>query len=144
MNECSEIYKYRRIVRAKLFMDNHFNEQINLENISGEAYFSKFHFIKLFKTIYNLTPYQYLMSVRLEQAMILLKKAVIASDVCYAVGFKSIPSFSNLFKKWTGTSPAVYQQQQKKLKHAMTNSPLNFIPNCFISNHDLVKKSNFQ
>ncbi len=139
-----KIYLYRRIVRAKLFIDKHFDEEIDLDNIAGEARFSKFHFIKLFKAIYKKTPYQYLTIVRLEKAKILLKEGVIASHVCYAVGFDSIPSFSNLFRSKTGTSPAVYQQQQEKLKREMAYSPLKYIPNCFISNNEWAKNSNFQ
>ncbi len=136
MEDYSKIYLYRRIVQAKLYIDKHFDEEIDLDNIAGEAYFSKFHFIKLFKSIYQKTPHQYLMIVRLEKAKTLLKEGVIASQVCYAVGFDSIPSFTNLFKSRTGTSPAVYQQQQEKLRLDMVHLPHKYIPNCFIINNN--------
>ncbi len=38
-------YHYRRIVQAKRYIDEHFNESIDLEAISEEANFSKFHFL---------------------------------------------------------------------------------------------------
>ncbi len=79
MEDYPKIYLYRRIVQAKLYIDKHFDEEIDLDNIADEAYFSKFHFIKLFKSIYQKTPHQYLMIVRLEKAKTLLKEGVIAS-----------------------------------------------------------------
>ena len=68
MEQLPKIYLYRRIVQAKLFIDGHFGDDIDLDNIADEAYFSKFHFIRLFKTIYNRTPHQYLTIVRIENA----------------------------------------------------------------------------
>ena len=63
MEQYPKIYLYRRIVQAKLFIDNHFGEDIDLGNIADEAFFSRFHFIRLFKTIYNKTfpgnPFEY-------------------------------------------------------------------------------------
>ncbi len=48
-------YSYRRIVQSKIF-DANYAEKIDINNISNEAYFSKFHFIRLFKQIYGRTP----------------------------------------------------------------------------------------
>ena len=46
-----KVYLYQRIVKAKLFIDAHYSKTIDLDNISDEAYFSKFHFIRTFKKI---------------------------------------------------------------------------------------------
>ncbi|MFN2440773.1 MAG: helix-turn-helix transcriptional regulator, partial [Chitinophagaceae bacterium] len=51
-----KIYLYRRIVRAKLFIDDNYSENIDLDNIADEACFSKFHFARQFKKIYSKTP----------------------------------------------------------------------------------------
>src|SRR5690242_13126822 len=89
-----KMYLYRRLVQAKLFIDTHYAEPIDLDNIADEANFSKFHFIKQFKNIYHKTPHQYLISVRIGKAMELLKAGTPVSIVCYAVGFESLGSFS--------------------------------------------------
>jgi AraC-like DNA-binding protein len=126
-----KVYLYRRIVYAKLFIDEHFADKIELNNIAGEAFYSKFHFIRLFRSTYNKTPHQYLSNVRIEKAKQLLSKNMFVADVCYEVGFQSISSFTGLFKRATGQTPAAYgiTQQQKKIDIAA--SPLNYIPNCF-------------
>jgi|ERR1700744_1772796 len=126
-----KVYLYRRIVYAKLFIDTHFAENIDLDNIADEAFFSKFHFIRVFKDIYKKTPHQYLSFVRIEKAKELLKNETAVAPVCYAVGFESVSSFSGLFKRTTGQTPAAWQLQQHQKKAAIAKAPLKFIPNCF-------------
>jgi AraC-like DNA-binding protein len=126
-----KVYLYRRIINAKLFIENHFDEKIDLDNIANEACFSKFHFIRLFVAIYNKTPHQYLSSIRIEKAKRLLITDMDVANVCYAVGFESVSSFTGFFKRMTGQTPAVYQLRQRKKKHAVAKTPLKFIPNCF-------------
>jgi len=135
-----KIYLYRRIVQAKLFIDNHCTENIDLGNISDEAYFSKFHFIRLFKQIYGKTPHQYLTFVRIEKAMELLKTGMPVSEVCYAVGFESLSSFSGLFKRIVAMTPSTYLAQQQKIKAQIVKSPLTFVPGCFAEKNGWTKK----
>jgi AraC-like DNA-binding protein len=135
-----KVYLYRRIVQAKLFIDNHYSESIDLNNIADEAYFSKFHFIRLFKKTYGKTPHHYLTQVRIEIAKQLLTKNISISEVCFSVGFNSATSFTGLFKKLVGSSPSEFQQHQHKRKTAIASSPLQFIPNCFAETHGWTKK----
>lgn len=130
-----KIYLYRRIVQAKLFIDNNFHNDINLVGIADEAFFSKYHFIRLFKMAYGKTPHQYLTSVRIENARLLLQSGLAVGDVCFSVGFDSISSFTGLFKRITSITPSVYQQQQLKRKNEINKTPLKFIPNCFVESH---------
>lgn len=143
MEQYPKIYLYRRIVQSKLFIDKNFGGNIDLDNIADESCFSKFHFIRLFKTIYNKTPHQYLTTVRIEKAKMLLKTTIPVSEVCYAVGFDSISSFTGLFKRAVSITPSAYQQQQAKLKAGITKAPLKYIPNCFAENKGWTKNSNF-
>jgi len=126
-----KIYLYRRIVYAKLFIDNNYANKIELDNIADEAFFSKYHFIRLFKSVYNKTPHQYLSFVRIEKAKQLLSTDMLAVNVCYAVGFESVTSFTGLFKRMVGQTPAAYQAAQRQRQAAIADAPLKFIPNCF-------------
>ena len=139
-----KIYLYRRIVQAKLLVDTHYAENIDVENIADEAFFSKFHFIRLFKKIYNKTPHQYLTIVRIEKAKQLLQSDIAVSEVCYSVGFDSISSFTGLFKRRVGRTPSAYQVQQKEIKADIAITPLKFIPHCFAENYGWTEKSNFE
>src|SRR6185295_2134850 len=97
--EYPKFYLYKRIVQTKLFIDSHFAEKIDLNDIADEAYFSKFHFIRLFKNIYGKTPHQYLIKVRIERAKGFLQKNHSVTEVCFMVGFESLSSFTGLFKR---------------------------------------------
>jgi AraC-like DNA-binding protein len=128
-----KFYLYRRIVQAKLFIDNNYSEKINLNNIAGNAYFSKYHFIRLFKKIYNKTPHQYLITVRVKNAKQLLKTDKSIIDVCYSIGFESVSSFTELFRKHVGMTPSIYKIREQKLKIEILKAPFKFIPGCFSS-----------
>ena len=101
-------YLTRQVIQAKHFIDDHFADKINLHHIAGEV-LSRFHFIRLFKSYYGRTPYQYLASVRIENAKRLLNNNTI-SGVCFAVGFNSVTWFNGLFKKMTGLAPAAFKK----------------------------------
>ena len=127
-----KVYLYKRIVQAKLFIDNNYAGNIDLDNIADEAYFSKFHFIRLFKNIYGKTPHQYLTSVRIEKATQLLRIDKPVSEVCYAVGFESLSSFGSLFKRIVGITPSAFLEKQQQMKIQILKTPLKFVPCCFI------------
>jgi AraC-like DNA-binding protein len=126
-----KVYLYRRIVNAKLFIEQNYASAIALNDISDEAYFSKYHFIRLFKKIYGKTPHQYLTAIRIDKAKLLLATNLSVTEVCYAVGFESLTSFTALFKRYTKVSPSFYQQKAILRQQEIASKPLNFIPNCF-------------
>lgn len=138
-----KVYLYKRIVQAKVFIDTSYADNINLDNISDEASFSKFHFIRLFKQIYGKTPHQYLTVVRIEKAMQLLQDKPV-SEVCFSVGFDSLSSFSGLFRRIVGVSPSIYLKQQQEMKTQIIKTPLAFVPSCFARQHGWTKNSNFE
>lgn len=122
---------YRRIVQAKLFIDDNFAESIDAGDIADEACYSKFHFIRTFKTIYGRTPHQQLTHVRVEKAKEMLELGTSVTDTCFAVGFDSLGSFTRLFKSRVGFTPSEYQRQQIERKEQIRQEPLRFIPGCF-------------
>jgi len=130
-----KIYLYQRIVQAKLYIDQCYAEKIDLANISSEAYFSKFHFIRLFKSSYGKTPHQYLTSVRIEKAQQLLQQNKSVSEVCALVGYDSISTFSGLFTKLTGKTPSQFTSEFNQRKAQLQAKPLAFVPGCYAFMH---------
>ena len=131
MEQFQKIYLYKRIVQAKLYIDNHYAENIDLENIADQAHFSKFHFIRLFKSIYGRTPNNYLIKIRIDQARLLLEKGNTVMESCLSVGFDSPTTFAGMFRKITGQSPSSFRKQQEEKRNAIQRNPLQFVPNCF-------------
>ena len=131
-------YLYEQVIPAKQFIETHFSEAITLGDIAYEARFSKFHFMRLFKSIYGQTPHQYLTTVRIEKAKLLLQAGATITEACFSVGFDSVSSFKGLFKRCTNSTPGSYKLQRRKLNQEILGISFGFWP---ISHWE---KSNFQ
>ena len=128
----SKAYLYKRIVDAKLFIDRNFRDSIDVAKLANEACFSKFHFLRLFKTTYGKTPHQYLTTLRIEEAKILLStQGILVSEVCSILNFESVTSFSKFFKKHTRMTPIEYAKKQQSRQANMKREPLHYVPSCF-------------
>ena len=97
-------------VNTKRYIDTNFDEKINLELLAHLRFTSKFHLIRVFKKYYGITPRQYLINKRIEKAKNSLKNGNSVTETCYAIGFESINSFSNLFRAKTGMPPSIYRR----------------------------------
>jgi len=135
MNLTTDIYQ--RIVAAKVYIDENYQDSIDLEQISKRAFLSRFHFHRLFRQVYKRTPHQYLTQKRLDKAKDLLSENKPVTDVCNEVGFESIGSFSVLFKKEIGFAPQYYRNMAYKKKMEQLAQPKKAIPHCFIENYKL-------
>lgn len=133
-------YFYRRIVQAKLFIDAHFAEPLDMDAISGEAAYSKFHFIREFQAIYGRTPREHLTHCRMERARELLAQGAQALDACIAVGYNSLSSFSRAFKKTTGATPAAFREAALERQAQSLAQPLQFVPDCFSGAHGMAEE----
>lgn len=101
---------YRRLWRARDFIEASFLEPITLARIAEAAELSPHHLLRLFRRVYGETPHQLVTKRRLEHARFLLEytdRSV--TDICFDIGFQSLGSFSTLFKTHLGVSPALYR-----------------------------------
>jgi len=128
---------YQRIVAAKVYIDDNYQEPIDLDEISQKAFLSKFHFHRLFRQVYRRTPHQYITQKRLGKAKDLLSENKAVTEVCNEVGFESIGSFSILFKKEIGFAPQYYRNMAYKKKMEQLAQPKKAIPHCFIEKYKL-------
>lgn len=106
-------YYYIQVRQSKAFMEQNLSEKIELEKIAAAAFMSRFHYIRIFKLVYGVTPREYLRDLRISKAKELLSQGISVSQVCFEVGYESLPTFSSAFKRGTGYSPSVYQQLNK-------------------------------
>lgn len=90
---------------AKCYMDAHFLEKVNINDIAKEAKLSEYHFIRLFKSVFQITPYHYIIQKRLDLGKELLENKISVSDVSSLLGYTDVPAFSKSFKQTFGVSP---------------------------------------
>lgn len=136
----SEIY--RRLCRARRFIDESFHRRLDLQQISQQAFFSRYHFLRMFRKTFNQTPHQYLTRRRIQRAKQLLAESHLSvTEICFEVGFESVGSFCSLFHKHVGFPPNVYRSLAAKRKQTAAQMPELAAPACFLKMFG-VKSSN--
>ena len=105
--------QYVQVRRSKHFMEENFADRIALDDLSEAASMSRYHYVRMFRRIYGLTPRAYLRDLRISESKRLIKKGLPITQVCFEVGYESVTTFSSVFKKCTGYSPKGYQQLNK-------------------------------
>lgn len=100
------------IIATRRFIDNNYENKLNLDLLSNKLFTSKYHLLRLFKKYYGQTPRQYLIDKRIEKSKEHLINSMSVTKTCFAVGFESLGSFSKLFKAKTGKSPIKFQKEQ--------------------------------
>jgi AraC family transcriptional regulator len=120
MNNLSPVRKatrvelYKRLSRAMDVLRTGFCGEVSLDLLAAEACLSKYHFLRLFRTAFGLSPYQYIQHLRIEKARELLADTLISiSDLSGLLGFDNSQSFSRLFYQKTGVYPTQYRYCSK-------------------------------
>jgi AraC-type DNA-binding domain-containing proteins len=92
------------------YIQNHFSEKITLETLAASANVSKSESLRCFKTTLKVTPYEYLIEYRLNQATKLLQETDLPVNViALKVGFPQASHFTEVFKSKTGLTPSKYR-----------------------------------
>ena len=100
----------RRMLRARDAMDRHFAEPLDVPALARIAHVSEAHFIRTFRATFGETPHRYLQRRRIERAMALLVSTDRSiTDICMAVGFASLGTFSRTFRGVVGESPKEFR-----------------------------------
>jgi AraC-like DNA-binding protein len=112
----------RRLLRARDAMDRRYAEPLDVATLARIAFVSEAHFIRTFRATFGETPNRYLQRRRVERAMFLLRSTdQRVTDICMAVGFSSLGTFSRVFRDVVGEPPSVYRRR----------GPLPAAPSCF-------------
>lgn len=124
-----------RLRRARRFIDERFDEAIDLDAMARRAELSRFHFVRAFRHEFQKTPHQYLQERRIQRAKQLLASGRFSvTEVCFEVGFESLGSFSTLFRRLVGQPPATYRSRSLiAVPHLRYLGPRVIVPGCFMS-----------
>ncbi|QDB79205.1 helix-turn-helix transcriptional regulator [Georgenia sp. 311] len=107
--------------RVRDRIDRDYAQPLNVEALARAAHMSAGHLSREFRRAYGESPYAYLMTRRIERAMTLLRRGELSvTEVCFAVGFSSLGTFSTRFSELVGMPPSVYR---KEAEHAATGVP---------------------
>jgi AraC-like DNA-binding protein len=105
--EAGELVHLRR---ARDLIDRDYARPLDVPTIARAAAMSPSHFARRYREAYGETPYQHLLTRRIERAKALLRAGELTvTDVCLAVGFTSLGAFSWRFRELTGLTPTRYR-----------------------------------
>ncbi|MCX7170291.1 MAG: helix-turn-helix transcriptional regulator [Proteobacteria bacterium] len=99
------IKKINQLVESKLA------EDINLKDLADIACMSKNHFLRAFRNTVGQTPYNYVLTMRIERArgLLLQKPQLAIAEVARQTGFKNLSHFSTTFRRIVAVTPSAYR-----------------------------------
>ncbi len=108
----STIDEANPFVMAKDYIDRHYKEKITLEDICQEVFISKYYLSRSFKDYIGMSPVQYIVSKRIEDAKnLLVTTDLLVKEIADKVGYEDEMYFSKLFKDFEGISPIQYRMK---------------------------------
>jgi AraC-like DNA-binding protein len=116
----------RHLLRVRDLIDRAYAAPLDVPALARSAYVSETYFSRSFKAAFGETPHQYLLRRRMERAKALLRAGEqTVTEVCLAVGFTSLGSFSTQFRRLVGESPSAYRERSG-------HDDLAVIPGCLV------------
>jgi AraC-like DNA-binding protein len=100
----------RHLQRARDLADARYFDPLRVEDMAAAAGLSPAHFSREFRRTFGEPPHSYLLTRRLERAAALLRNTdQSVAEICFAVGLKSVGSFTSSFTRSYGVSPTAYR-----------------------------------
>jgi len=100
----------RHLLRAKDLVDARYAQPLDVGDLARAAGLSRAHFSREFRRAFGDSPHAYLLTRRLERAAALLRstdRSVV--EICFAVGLRSVGSFTTSFTRAYGSTPTAYR-----------------------------------
>jgi AraC-like DNA-binding protein len=101
-----------RIEAAIQYIDQHLADDLTLEAIASQAGMSRAYFSTVFKRLYGISPWDYILSRRIERAITLMEeqKDRTILELASLCGFNNTANFNRTFRRITGKTPTEYRK----------------------------------
>jgi transcriptional regulator GlxA family with amidase domain len=102
----------RHLLRARDLADARYFEPLGVDDLARAAGLSRAHFSREFRCAFGEPPHAYLLTRRLERAAALLRTTDRSvAEICFAVGLRSVGSFTTSFTRTFGVPPLGYRER---------------------------------
>ena len=124
------------LLRVREELTIHHASVRTLDEAASLAYLSPFHFQRAFREMFHESPHEFVTRLRMEEARRLLVETELSvSEICMAVGYASLASFSTKFRFQTGRTPREYREAARRIFAVGRVWSPKRIPCCFIPRH---------
>ena len=104
-------YMQEEMEYARRYFNEHYNENINIEEFASSRSMSVSWFLRNFKQVMGMSPMHYILVNRINNAVSLLETTDYnINEISTIVGYENPMYFSRLFKKQKGVSPTDYRR----------------------------------
>ena len=100
------------VARIKKYIDTYYSSIEGVSEIAAYLFYSREHAWRLFRQYFNITLSEYLMQRRVSESTKMLLEGQSVAQACYAVGFRSVSSYINAFRRITGCLPSEYKKKR--------------------------------
>jgi AraC family transcriptional regulator len=102
----------RRVTEALRRIEAGASEPLTLAELARAAAMSSYHFLRTFRQLVGMTPYQFVLRTRLHRAAVRLRRSdVPISTIAFDAGFNDLSTFNRRFRRLMGASPRIYRAQ---------------------------------
>jgi AraC-like DNA-binding protein len=109
-----------RLRRIRDRIDREYAQPLDVEALARGEHMSAGHLSREFRVAYGESPYGYLMTRRIERAMALLRGGDLSvTEICFAVGYSSLGTFSTRFTELVGVPPSTYRRRNVRATSGM-------------------------
>ncbi|MEJ2436531.1 MAG: AraC family transcriptional regulator [Sulfurovaceae bacterium] len=102
------------IYKVIYYIEQNYNDDLTLEELSKVAGFSKYHFHRIFKSIVGENLSDYIRRIRLSNTILKFKTNLNITEIAQTSGYETNASFSKAFKKHFGITPKEFSKNAKK------------------------------
>ena len=100
----------KRVAETIRLIETEADRPISLEELAGAAATSRYHFLRIFRAVAGMTPYQYVLRTRLHRAAVRLRTtSEPVSAIALDAGFADLSTFNRRFRKVMGVNPSAYR-----------------------------------
>lgn len=127
---------FARLCRSRDFLAASLDQQVHLDDTASAACLSPFHYHRMFARAFGETPHDFVRRLRMDRArQLLAQEHLPVTEVCLAVGYESLGSFSMLFRSLVGCSPVEYRRAVRRIFPVPELAIYRFVPACYLLNH---------
>lgn len=104
-----------------------------LATLARDVGLSRAHFIRSFTQVFGRSPRDYLIELRMDRAKRALARGESVTEVCFAVGYESLGTFSRTFAERVGRAPRAWQREARLVLPSAELWPAVWVPGCFLA-----------
>jgi AraC-like DNA-binding protein len=107
----------KRVAEAVRLIELNADRPLSLSELAGGAATSPYHFLRIFRHVAGMTPYQFLLRTRLHRAAVRLRASNAAiSTIAFDAGFNDLSTFNRRFRREMGEPPGAYRARRSHMR----------------------------